>query len=92
MGNDSTHFHCFFITVAFFLESVSCEAGAKKGRKGREKQERESEREKKGKGAVLFPSLPNPLFLFPRTVHLLLLYNLRNLREGSFEDGEGVRH
>lgn len=70
MGNDPTHFHYFFITVAFFLGSVACKTGSKKGRKGGEKQERESEREG---GAVLFPSLPNPLFLFPSLPPPLLL-------------------
>ena len=112
LGNDSTHFHYFFITVAFLIGTKACEVGAKKGRKGGEKQERKSEREKKGKrkGAVLFPSFPNPLFLYPslppslpphfsfessytdiRTVNLLLFFNLRNLRQESFEDWEGVR-
>ena len=67
LGNDSTHFHYFFITVAFLIGTKACEVGAKKGRKGGEKQERKTEREKKRKrkGAVLFPSFPNPLFLFP---------------------------
>ena len=111
LGNDSTHFHYFFITVAFLIGTKACEVGAKKGRKGGEKQERKSEREKKKKekgGSPLSffpqsslsfslpPSLP-PHFSFEasytdiRTVNLLLFFNLRNLREESFEDWEGVR-
>ena len=96
-------FIIFSLLLPFFWKVYPVRQVQKRGGKG----EKSKKGKVKGKGgsplslspqsslSFSLPPSPSPFeasYTDIRTAHLLLLYYLRNLREGSFEDGEGVRH